>query len=338
MRFEQFDPKADEQRLRSCHQIIISAQEEDDPGFPPFSSGAFCGWWAHGLSDEPRETWLARADHGEPAGCYLLELPQQENVTIAFLTLGITRSYRRRGLGQALLTHCRERAALNGRTLLETVCRTGSPGAAFAVHIGAEPGLSDLRSVLTVDAPALDRLPALCADAAAQASRYSLRHWSGPVPDDLLAQNAALEEALADAPHAEWFEKPKWDGDRIRAAEDRVAAQGLRRYSIAAIHDATGEMAALTQLSVDPLVTGWAFQDITAVVRAHRGHRLGVLVKAAMLKQLAELEPQVKRVITFNAADNEHMIAVNKALGFQPDEHFRHYQLELRQPPAEATG
>ena len=97
------------------------------------------------------------------------------------------------------------------------------------------------------------------------------------------------------------------------------------------MHDATGEMAALTQLIVDPAVADWAFQEMTAVIRTHRGHRLGILVKAAMLAQLIELEPQVRRVITFNALANEHMIAVNKRLGFQVIDYFQHYQFDVQQ-------
>ena len=50
----------------------------------------------------------------------------------------------------------------------------------------------------------------------------------------------------------------------------------------------------------------------------HRGHRLGLLLKAAMLEWLAEAEPAVDRIETGNASANTHMIAVNDALGFVP--------------------
>jgi len=75
-------------------------------------------------------------------------------------------------------------------------------------------------------------------------------------------------------------------------------------------------LAALTQVSVDPPDPGWAFQLITAVTAAHRGHRLGLLVKVAMLEWLATAEPQLKRITTWNAEDNKYMIAVNEALGY----------------------
>ena len=36
-----------------------------------------------------------------------------------------------------------------------------------------------------------------------------------------------------------------------------------------------------------PEAPSWGFQELTAVTRPHRGHRLGLLVKAAMLEWLA---------------------------------------------------
>jgi hypothetical protein len=75
-------------------------------------------------------------------------------------------------------------------------------------------------------------------------------------------------------------------------------------------------MAALTQLVVDPAQPAWGFQELTAVARPHRGHRLGLLVKVAMLELLAEREPRLTRIITGNTDANEHLIAINAELGF----------------------
>jgi hypothetical protein len=52
------------------------------------------------------------------------------------------------------------------------------------------------------------------------------------------------------------------------------------------------------------------------VTRKHRGHRLGLLVKVAMMDWLATAEPRVERIATWNARSNAHMIAVNESLGY----------------------
>ena len=92
----------------------------------------------------------------------------------------------------------------------------------------------------------------------------------------------------------------------------------MRGYGVAALHDATGEMAALHRGGRrSRVLREWGFQQLTAVTRPHRGHRLGLLVKTAMLELLAEAEPQLEYIATGNAAANEHMIAVNEQLGYE---------------------
>jgi len=56
----------------------------------------------------------------------------------------------------------------------------------------------------------------------------------------------------------------------------------------------------------------------TSVLAAHRGHRLGLLLKISMLRWLAEEEPQLQFLDTWNAVSNDHMISVNEALGYEP--------------------
>jgi hypothetical protein len=53
------------------------------------------------------------------------------------------------------------------------------------------------------------------------------------------------------------------------------------------------------------------------VAREHRGHRLGLRLKLAMLDLLARQEPQVKHILTGNGETNEHMIGINETLGYR---------------------
>ena len=82
-------------------------------------------------------------------------------------------------------------------------------------------------------------------------------------------------------------------------------------------HRETGELGGHTVVAVEEQRPALADQHDTAVARAHRGHRLGLLLKAGMLLWLAEAEPQLETIDTWNAESNDHMIAVNEALGYR---------------------
>jgi GNAT superfamily N-acetyltransferase len=56
---------------------------------------------------------------------------------------------------------------------------------------------------------------------------------------------------------------------------------------------------------------------LTVVHPEHRGHRLGLAVKLANVDVLARQAPDVRVIVTGNAAVNAPMIAVNDMLGFE---------------------
>jgi len=329
VRIERFDPSADEATLRDCYEMVVSGRPEDDPNGPTVSFAVFRGWWIYGFAGEPQQIWLAATDSGVPLGAYVLELPERENRGIGFMSPVVALSSRRRGIGTALLVHAAEQADAAGRTLLSSNARVGSPGHSFAAAAGARDGLQDARRVLEVGPGLYSRLARLRGEAESRAAGYTLRRWSGPTPEDLVGPACTLYTAMEDAPRDEAIEPMTWDPARVRVIEEREIAQDLRTYSVAAMQDASGEMAALTQVSLDPAVDGWAFREITAVTRPHRGHRLGLLVKTAMLEWLAEIEPQVRQIMTFNAVQNEHMVAVNAELGHRVSDYFQSFELDV---------
>jgi RimJ/RimL family protein N-acetyltransferase len=72
-----------------------------------------------------------------------------------------------------------------------------------------------------------------------------------------------------------------------------------------------------------------AWQGITLVDPAHRGHRLGVLIKIENLRYAREQRPGLRAIDTVNAASNEHMLAINRSLGFRPRETWTQWQVTL---------
>ena len=306
-----------------CDEAFLEAQEADCPEESRLTGSVFRGWLTVGWGGDPREVWLVaggdeRRGERTVRGWYRLELPDRENQDRAYLDLVVRPAERRRGLGTALLRHAAERAARNGRSVLSGATRDGTPGAAFAQAAGAEPGVVEIQRMLEIGKLADGRLDGLREQAERAAAGYSLVSWTGPVPEEFIERVAPVYDALNDAPHDAAEAPAFWDGQRIREANARRPHYGTRDYAVAAMYGdpATGEMAALTEVVVEPDHPDWAHQAITGVTRAHRGHRLGLLVKIAMLELLAAAEPQLERMSTWNGAENPYMIAVNEALGY----------------------
>jgi GNAT superfamily N-acetyltransferase len=317
MHIERLD-RADADTIRACFQVFLAAQQVDEPDGPWFTERPFRGWLTVGWGGDPREVWLARDPaQGSVVGWYRLELPDLENLDQADLTLVVHPAQRRHGLGHALLKHAAGRAAANGRSVLNGGTRHGTDGVAFARATGADPGLVDVQRVMDVRAMADEQLARLRGTAAQAAAGYSLVSWTGLVPEDFLGQAAVLFAALNDAPHDPHVAPAVWDAQRVRErVNDLRPHYGLRTYAIAAVKGDTGEPAAVTEVAVDPADPGWGHQMLTGVAREHRGHRLGLLVKTAMVERLRTAEPQLERIQTWNAESNRYMIAVNEALGY----------------------
>jgi GNAT superfamily N-acetyltransferase len=308
---------SDQATLQACFEISRAAGEVDDPFGPPESIKRLRGWLEY--PSDPAEMWLGSDEAtGAIQGWCLLVLPEHENRDRAYAHLTVHPSWRRRGIGTALVRQAAERAALADRSVLSGGALQGSAGAAFAVHAGATPGLVEARRVLVLGKITDGRLTFLREQAAQAAAGYSLVSWDGRTPDEYLARVAEVENAMADAPHDAGEEPEVWDADRIREQVDDVRERrGRHIYTLAALHAASGEMAAITAVEPDPDHPQWGHQLITAVTRKHRGHRLGLLVKTAMLDWLAQAEPALAQIVTGNAAINRHMIAINTELGYE---------------------
>jgi GNAT superfamily N-acetyltransferase len=77
-------------------------------------------------------------------------------------------------------------------------------------------------------------------------------------------------------------------------------------------------IAAWTALYVSPGEPTQAWPDSTIVDPDHRGHRLGLLIELQNLYRAREREPDLRRIDTWNATENQHMIEINEAIGLRP--------------------
>jgi GNAT superfamily N-acetyltransferase len=317
MRIEQWDP-ADDLTARAVYDLMCAATAVDEPVAPPPSYELFKFDIREGWDPQPGETWVARGDDDAVVGYYRIRLPDLENLDEAYGSPVVHPAVRRRGIGRELLRHEGARARAHDRTRFGGQTAAGAAGDAFARAVGARLDLAEARRVQYLREIEPGTVDTLHASALQASAGYSLVSWDGPIPEKYSAAVAGVMNAFNDAPHGDNEQPALWDADRVRERLGKVARAGLvRSHNVAAIRDSTGEMVGYTEIVVDCGTPTWGYQEVTAVVKAHRGHRLGLLVKTEMLSLLAAAEPQVEQIETGNAAVNKYMIAVNEQLGYR---------------------
>lgn len=260
----------------------------------------------------------------------------------AYLETLVRPERRRQGAGAALLAAAEAVAAADGRTtVIVSSDHRGEPpaggtalepptgsgriaaddaSATFALHRGYVLEQAERYSVLDLplEAGLLDRLHD---DAAEHAGAdYRLHTFVDRTPDAWVEQVAGLYTRMStDVPVAglEIDEDP-WDVARVRAFEDDAAAAGQGVLTVVAEHVPTASLAAFTLVKLPLDQPEVVHQEDTLVLREHRGRCLGMLVKTALLRELARHRPSAKRVHTWNAEENAFMLGINVALGFRP--------------------
>ncbi|MGW5556391.1 N-acetyltransferase family protein [Micromonospora sp. NPDC003944] len=329
---------ADRASVDEAYRIGAAVNDADLPDFPPSCRRRFDALF-HTPMPGTRSLWaLARLD-GVPAGYLQLDLPQLDNPDNATAELMVRPELRRRGVGRALheygvrllREHGRKRVVAMAVSALPGGPDRSGAGGAFAAAIGAQPALAEVRRRL--DVGEIDRvaLRAALAEARPRAEGYHSVCWQGTTPQEYVTDVAYLDgRLLMDAPMGDvQWEPEQVDAERIRGNERALDARGRRRYHLGMRHEASGRLVAWTLLDVGASADWHAFQQITIVDPAHRGHRLGLIAKAENLHHLLTHEPAVQVIDTFNAASNSYMVAINEQLGFRQVDAWTDWQLTL---------
>ena len=247
-----------------------------------------------------------------------LSVSEWDNRHLAWLGLQVHPDRRRHGVGTRLLNFARTRTRELGRSSIGGQGWDTAAARGFALRHGFPQKSSEVNRrqyVKTVDAGVLSRLHD---QAVAAAADYELLRIFGRTPDHLLDGVAAMTAAINDAPTDDLdIEDEVFPTQRIAAYESSQLARGLRLYRVVARHKESGDLAGHSVVAVEIDRPQIGDQHDTAVVHAHRGHRLGLAVKTEMLRWLAEAEPQLETIDTWNAESNAHMIEVNELLGYR---------------------
>lgn len=285
---------------------------------------------------EPKRLLLARVD-GAIVGRGVVETRTEGNPDAAWLIVQVLPAFRRRGIGTALADRTEALALADGRTQL--LCYAPASAVAgdripsptgFGSVPAADPGVRFLLSRgwsleqvercsrLALPVPAGELAERLESAHAASGPEYRLHAWGDRTPAEWLADIAVLATRMStDAPDAGMDAGEEiWTAERVAESEERHADSPRRQVIVAVEHIPSGRLAGYTELSVPPEPHRPILQGDTIVMREHRGHRLGMLLKLGGIARVQEVHPGRPSIITFNAEENRHMLDVNEAVGF----------------------
>lgn len=284
----------------------------------------------------PHRLFVARVD-GSIVARGVYETTTSDDMDSAWVSVAVSPEFRGQGIGTALAETVEGIAADAGKVkVLAYAGIQDVPGERIPSPTGFGSIPTDSRDVrflqargysfeqverisrLPLPLPGLDEL--LASAIAASGDDYRLHSWVGRAPAHWHEDIAVLATRMStDAPSA-GLEEPEdvWTVERVEASIERDALSPRTRLETVVEHVPSGRLVGLTVLSVPAQQQRSVDQYATLVLREHRGHRLGMLMKVANLAFLQQSQPGHPSVITFNAEENRHMLSVNESLGFEP--------------------
>jgi GNAT superfamily N-acetyltransferase len=317
------DPTA----LRAWHELAARAHRHDRPDAP--------FWTADEVllvirPDDPEERmcpFVVVDETGEPAASGIVFVPLLDNLDKVYAELRVLPGRRGEGAGDVAVAHAIEVARAEGRQLVLVTgyfpadADDSHPVRAFARRHGFTLANTEVRRTLELPVSA-EVLQSWVDEAAEHHAGYEITTYVDVVPDPLLPSLVDLLNQLAvDAPTGDIdFEAGRMSVDIYRDHRERLTRSGRRVLETVAVQ--SGRVVAHSTLSVPPPgqelphLNQWG----TFVDREHRGHRLGLAVKAANLRRVQRLHPERTLVHTTNSPVNGPMVAINERLGFVPRE------------------
>jgi GNAT superfamily N-acetyltransferase len=322
----QWDPaSAPAAEIEALVRTLNAALDADLPDDPRWDVVGVREYLAETMPGEHRFCWLAEATDGDVpiAGhANLLVLGD-----IGVVEVLVHPAWRRTGVGRALLERVATRAHTEGLASIGVEAVGDTPAAAFWEAVGFRCAYVELRSVLQLSAVDWQALRAM-ADTAPVG--YRIECHRGTLPPEWLEPYAAAKAVRRGIDLPDLALRPSsYDADRLAASLDTLHRRGMTPYLVMAVHEGTGDVAALTEVVTPVQRPSRGDQYDTIVTPEHQGLGLDRVIKARMLLELSAAEPLLTEVQTWNALESDPMIKVNDDLGFRPDRQWCEYEADV---------
>lgn len=329
MHIRRLDPVGNPADLAAILPVYQAACQEAMPGFPaPERTRLLLIWVGPGYRQHT--VVLGAFDHegdAVPQGMAIVGVELNKNLDLAWTDICVSAEARTRGVDEALFDAAIEVAKEHGRRRLSLAVSDAAPPADVVERRGGKHTDTAIRSALdlrTMDRARFEQWAA----PSAKNSMYTFISWDH-CPEEYAASFCAALDAMADQPIGEYeYDFGKYEVERLRFSESRCALFDVRRYTLAAV-DPYGEIAGFTQMFAFPDEPEAVEITVTGVARQHRGHGLGLRLKAAASLWLAADRPEVRWITTFNNDENKWMLDVNRTLGYQAAERWPGYEFSV---------
>jgi GNAT superfamily N-acetyltransferase len=314
------NPVDDPADLAALLPVFRTYYAEAAPAFPTLGPTRL-RFWASARPRSRAEVFGVFADEAgtEALGAVLTGFDLDANLDLVNTSVIVPLAGHSSGVAELLLEELRRLAVSDGRSRVIVETPSSADASVPLTALGGRKVHTSTRSV--VDLAGIDRAQyAAWAAPSVKNSDYRLVRWVDRCPDEFAESFCEAQRAMEDAPLEDLaFEHSKPSIERLREQEEHSRRFGVRRMVQAAV-DAQGRVAGLHILVAYPdepePVDVWD----TCVVREHRGHGLGLRIKAAAALWALEQLPGARWMQTFNNHGNEHMLAVNRAMGYRAAE------------------
>lgn len=329
MEIRRFDV-ADVQVFAPYYEIMRAAElaEHDDL---PFWTEHEARVFLRGDATDTFELYAAYDGHTMVGGSYAA-YSDVDNTDKLWVGVFVHPQHARRGVGTVLVDHVKRLSAERGRPVILTDSTVDFDRQLdhgyrrFAERHGFSVASVEVTRVLSLPV-AEDTIQGWLDKAAPHHSAYRLQTYLDEFPDALTPSLVeTLNQLILDAPTGEIeFEEEKSTPELWKQRRARLLEQGRHPVMTVAV-DAAEQVVAMTLLVVPPEDRPKIYQWPTVVHRAHRGHRLGMAIKAANLRRAQELYPDRTEIWTSNEEHNGPMLDINVAMGFEPRNVLLQYQ------------